>query len=159
MNILNMEVGQPQVYFTVLELLAHGVNKHIEISDKSGLSPTQASYYLSTLRELGLVTDILPFRERNKKRTRWVIKDGLFLFYFKHVYPYRALIERGRNDGVTAQLKKSFSTHMGKPFEEICKEYLMVHPELMSIEIGSWWGTHLRRMQVHQCPSLLPRIK
>ena len=147
MNILNMEVNQPQVYFTVLELMARGVNKHIEISDKSGLSPTQASYYLSTLRELGLVADILPFGEKNKKRTLWVIKDGLFLFYFKHVYPYRALIERGRNDGVTAQLKKSFSAHMGKPFEEICKEYLLIHPELMIIEIGSWWGSDPRSKQ------------
>lgn len=36
---------------------------------------------------------------------------------------------------------------MGKPFEEICKEYFMVHPELMIIEIGSWWGSDLHSKQ------------
>ena len=49
---------------------------------------------------------------------------------------------------MTVQLKKSFSTHMGKPFEEICKEYFMVHPELMIIEIGHRAHLHSKQEEI-----------
>jgi len=141
LNILNMEVNEPQAFFSVLELLAQGANKQYELADKSGLSAPNISYYLATLRDIGLVDKKLPFGETNKKKTIWYIKDGLFLFYFKYVHPYRTMIERGIIDGVLAWLGKTYSTYAGKPFEEICRHHLLTHSNLPIIEIGSWWGS------------------
>ena len=147
LTLMNMEVSQPQLYFTLLELLAQGVTKHAELADKSGLGLTQVSYYLSILRELGIITNILPFRENNKKRTLWVITDGLFLFYFKHVYPYRMHIERRQYEVVEKQLANGFATFAGRPFEAICKEFLLLHSELLITKIGSWWGSDRKTRQ------------
>jgi uncharacterized protein len=141
LNILNMEVNEPQAFFSVLELLAQGANKQFELADKSGLSAPNINYYLATLRDIGLVDKKLPFGEMNKKKTIWYIKDGLFLFYFKYVHPYRTMIERGIIDGVLAWLGKTISTYAGKPFEEICRHHLLAHSNLPIIDIGSWWGS------------------
>ncbi len=144
LNILNMEVNEPQAFFSVLELLAHGVNKQVELADKSGMSASNISYYLSTLQNIGLVDKKLPFGDANKKKTIWYVKDGLFQFYFKHVHPYRVLIERGVVDGTMAWLGKSFSTYAGRPFEEICRNHVLSHANLPITEIGSWWGSDPR---------------
>lgn len=141
LNILNMEVNDPPVYFTILELLAHGANKQFELADKSGMSAPNVSYYLTLLQEIGLVAKKLPFGEKNKKKTIWYIRDGLFLFYFKHVHPYRVMIERGVIEGVVTKFSHTFSTSVCKPFEDICKDHLLTHADLPIIEIGSWWGT------------------
>ncbi|NLE15936.1 MAG: ATP-binding protein [Spirochaetales bacterium] len=144
LNILNREVNEPQAFFSVLELLAHGVNKLFELADKSGMSASNISYYLSTLQDIGLVDKKLPFGDANKKKTIWYIKDGLFQFYFKQVHPYRVLIERGIVDGAVAWLEKTFTTYAGRPFEEICRDYVLSHAKLPITEIGSWWGSDPR---------------
>ena len=141
LNILNMEVNEPQTFFTVLELLAHGANKQVELADKSGMSSPNMSYYLSTLQEIGLVDKKLPFGEKNRNRTIWYIKDGLFLFYFKHVHQFRTMIERGLTDGVLAWLGKTLRTSFGKQFEEICKTHVLRNADHPIIKIGSWWGS------------------
>ena len=141
LTILHMEVSEPQTYFTILELLAHGANKQSELADKSGMSAPNVSYYLALLQEIGLVAKKLPFGERNKKKTIWYIRDGLFLFYFKHVHPYRVMIERGVIDGVIRRFSETFSASIGKPFENICKDHLLTHANLPITEIGSWWGS------------------
>ena len=64
LTILNMEVSDPPVFFTILELLAHGVNKNVELADKSGMSAPNVSYYLNLLQEIGLIAKKLPFGEK-----------------------------------------------------------------------------------------------
>ncbi len=144
MNILNMEVNEPQTFFTVLELISRGANKQSELADKIGMSVPNIKYYLTILQNMGIIERKFPLGETNRKKSIWFIKDHLFNFYFTHVYPFRSLIERGVTDGVISRFRNTLSAYVGKPFEELCREYVLNYSMLPITSIGSWWGTDPR---------------
>lgn len=80
LTILNMEVSDPPVFFTILELLAHGVNKNVELADKSGMSAPNVSYYLNLLQEIGLIAKKLPFGEKIERKPSGIYVMDCFCF-------------------------------------------------------------------------------
>jgi len=51
------------------------------------------------------------------------------------------MIERGVIEGVLTKFSHTFSSSVGKPFEELCKDHLLTHADLPIPEIDSWWGS------------------
>ena len=123
-------------YESVLMQLAAGVVEVSKIRDKTGLSDANISQMLISLEGQEIV-------ERKKKvvdrgvAKGWRISDGYFLFYYKYVFPYFSLIERGHGNGAAMKAISSLDSFVGKAMEKYFIEYVLSHSELLITEIGS----------------------
>ncbi len=144
--ILLEELRDPTTYFSILIAISQSARKFNEISQKSYVEPNKLSKYLSVLLNLRLIERILPITERKELRRNAIyrIKDNLFNFWFRYIYPHESLIEGGSVEIVINNIKKDFNSFVSFTFEDICKGLLMELNKQGKLpfrftKIGSWW--------------------
>ncbi len=138
--LLKMELREISRYFSILRAIACGYTTFGKISDKSRVSTTSLGKYLSVLENLGYVEIEYPLGGR--RRGVYRIKDNLFNFWFRYVYPHRSEIEM--NVDIVPKIKTDFEGYVGERFEKMVTEFLMglnaesKLPEVYQ-EFGRWW--------------------
>jgi len=147
--LLQMELREPRIYFAILEAIATGHVRQAAISKKVGVNGASLSYYLSTLRDLGLVERIVPVTETNPDRSRqgrYQLLDPFLRFWFRFVYRERVHLERGDTGTVRRIIEAQLDALAGYAFEDICRAWIWdaaaqgmipFRPE----RVGSWWHT------------------
>jgi len=146
--LLKQELREPAVYNTILSALANGASKRNDIRTRVGVDPDHVGKYLSTLVDLGLVDQTTSFDTKESARdTLYSLKDPLFRFWYRFIFPNRGLIELGQKETVLRdQILPFLSTYMGPIFEVICNEYVRLNngtPKVggaVYLKIGRWWG-------------------
>lgn len=146
LNALKFELKNPERYVAILRAISEGKVESKEIADFIGLENTEISPYLKNLSEL------LDMAESNnplfgKKRTkRYKIKDNLFRFWYKFVYPNREHIEIGNIKFILDKIKKEFDSYCGRIFEDIIREFFIFmngrvikNKKINFEECGKWW--------------------
>lgn len=156
LNLLRQELREPMVYNTILEAIATGSSRMNEICTRTGMTTDKVSRYLVTLQQLGIVIRETPAGEKEGRKSIWRLEDPLFRFWFRFVFPNRALLEQDEAEWVfKTEVEPNWSDHMGRScFEDVCRQYLWQRNRERSLPFvfqnaGRWWGSDSeRKLQV-----------
>lgn len=145
LNLFRQEVREPSIYNAIVKAIADGASRVAEISKKLGIPSATTSIYLKNLIDLGIVKKENPYLDDNSKKSIYEIKDNLYKFYYKYIPGNEILINSGASLILLSRIKASLSEYLGKSFEEICKEYLILQLlrgklPLVFGALGRWWG-------------------
>ena len=128
--------------------LADGSSRYKDILDQSHVSsPSMLANVLDKLVKMQLVQKRAPINDmQNKKKSSYVISDGLSLFYYRYVFRYAS--QRNVLDSdvffdrfVVSDFENRYVPHA---FEEVCRQYLVRQNRIGRIEppfnlIGRYW--------------------
>ena len=152
-NLLKQVVREPAIYTAIITAIATGASRMSEISGKVGEDTNVCSGYLKNLVSLGIVQKEMPYGENSSKKSIYSIEDNMFRFWYRFVPENASMIARGAADLVYKRIEPHIPEHMGKVFEEICKQYLWKlllcgNSPVEFQSLGRWWGNDpLRKCQ------------
>lgn len=151
-SFLQQEVREPARYNAIIRAIANGEGRLTDIADAAGIERTAAAGYLKGLEEIGIVRLEKPIVDANRKKTRYVLNDNLFRFWYRFVPRYLTPIQAGRVEEVARLIAADhLSTFTGPVFEEVCRQWLVAtsgHGDIpLVLEIGRWWGTDNARRE------------
>jgi hypothetical protein len=141
--ILEQELSQPGVYFSILEQLATGAKEVGRIAANAHIANTTVNRYLATLTQLRIATRRLPVGARASARAgHWELSDPFLRFWFRFVFPYQSELEAGLApmDLWRSVVRPALSDHTAPVFEEICREWVRAHYGRIAQRVGGWWG-------------------
>lgn len=147
-TLLSQEVRGigPAMLHGMLQAVAYGANEPNEIGQRINRPVTALSGALSFLVDYGLLERRTPYTTPNPARTRttrYYIADNYLSFWFRFLLPNRSALEQGQTEYVwEAKIAPQLSTYMGARFEELCRQYIRLHPERWAhsvAELGVWW--------------------
>lgn len=144
--LLQKEVSEIGSYFSLLKVIAEGRAKLSAMATALEVKQNSLSSYLNTLIELDLIEREVPVTEENSAKSkmgRYRIKDNFISFWFRFVYPYRAMIEAGHIDYVLDKIKAHFiENHVAYVYEDVCREKMWdyLQKPLVFNRVGRWWG-------------------
>jgi AAA+ ATPase superfamily predicted ATPase len=139
--LLSQELREPRVYLSILEAISFGYNRSGEIASKIGYGDSRKIQpYLDTLKTLDLIKKEVPITEKNPQRSRkgiYKIKDHLFAFWFRFIYPNLHFIENEQIAKVFGDLETNISQFSSFVFEEVARDFLLKHFQFD--KIGNYW--------------------
>jgi len=147
--LLREQLDEPRNYIALLEAIANGGHKLVDIAKLAGLERSNANKYLTVLRELGYIERIVPVtvqQPERSRRGRYVFTDAYLRFYFRFLRPYLGDIERSRFNRVINLLGDHLTDFIGAhTYEELCREWLNEKVERGELpyfldRIGSHWS-------------------
>ncbi len=138
--LLREEIREVSRYFSILKAIANGATTFGNISSKSRVNTNSLGKYLSILQDMGYINKEISVVG---KKSRYLIKDNLFHFWFEFVYPLKHRIEKGED--ITDSVKKGFNLYLGRKYEDVAKEFLEELNKRGELpfrftEIGRWWS-------------------
>ncbi|MCL1808725.1 MAG: restriction endonuclease, partial [Clostridiales bacterium] len=147
--LLKQELREPAMYNSVITAIAGGASRLNEISTKIDEDRAKAIKYLDTLINLRILYKEYPFGDNPAKSRKGVYKisDNCFSFWYRYVFPDRTAVEQGTGKAVLRSIMPSINSFIGKPFEEICLQYL-IHKNnsdelpFVFTRSGRWWGNN-----------------
>ncbi len=145
-NLLKQEIREPALYNAIITAIATGASRMVEISTKVGEDTSVCATYLKNLMALGLIRKETPYGEKASRKSIYAIDDNMFRFWYRFVPENNSIICRGATDLAYKRIRPYLPDHMGKVFEEICKQYLWKlllggRSPVEFKELGRWWGT------------------
>ena len=148
-NLLKQEVREPALYNAIITAIATGASRMSEISGKVGENTNICSAYVKNLISLGIIEKETPYGEKVSRKSIYSIADNMFRFWYRFVPENFSIISRGAADLAYRRIEPYLSDHMGKVFEEICKQYLwklLLNGEcpVEFSSLGRWWGNDPR---------------
>jgi len=144
--LLKEELREPDMYKAILEAIGSGRGRTSEISDVTQIAVNTLDPYLKVLMRLGIISKITPVTDgKRSKRSRYVISDPLFRFWFTFAEPFKSDLELGRTDRCRAVVQAQLPSFVGKAFEGICTEFLTRQFPGRWPRMGPWWG--VRRVE------------
>jgi len=141
--VLEQELTQPGIYFSILEQLATGEKEVDRIASGARIENATVSRYLATLAELRIVHRKLPAGAAPSSRGgHWELSDPFLRFWFRFVFPFQAELETGlrAEDLWESTVKPALSDHVAPIFEDICRDWTRTNYGRAAQRVGSWWG-------------------
>ena len=138
--LLRQEFRESRIYRLILKYISLGYKTIGKLCSIIGMDKSNLIKYLSSLEEVGIIRHILPLGM--KRKGIYEIKDNLFRFWFRFIYPYRDLLEIGRTEIVENNIKKNISAYFGLCFEYLIEEMLKnkIIKQLEDFNyIYKWW--------------------
>ena len=146
-NLLIQEFSDTVLVNNVVEQLASGKNTLNTIAGAIGEKEQKVLYALEKLISIGLLEKRKCItEEKNKKKTRYILKDHMFEFWYKFIPKATSLIEIGQGDTYYLKAVKPFlHMFMGTVFEDMCRYYTLKYGasgkfECFVTAVGTWWG-------------------
>ncbi len=149
-NLLTQEFSDITLVNNVIEQVASGENTLSIIASKVHEKDTTVLYSLEKLIDVGLVEKKKCItEEKNRKKTQYVLRDHMFLFWYQFIPKAISVIEMGQGQLYYEKIvKPKLHSFMGSVFEEMCRYYTLeqgIRGAFGSFitETGTWWGTEL----------------
>ena len=140
--LLSEELREPRIYHSILEAISFGYNSSGEISSKIGYNDSRKIQpYLKTLESLDLIKKVVPITEKNPLRTRkgiYKIKDNLFAFWFRFIYPNLSFIENDMSKKVMKEIIENLNQYCSFVFEVEARKFLL--KKFSFDRIGNYWN-------------------
>lgn len=136
-DLLNNEFSNEfGTYFSILQLIAQGLNHRSEID---GTLQRDTGTYLQNLeKNFEMIRRIKPILSKsNGKVTSYELSDNFLRFWFRFIYPYQSLIERNLFDVLRKNISEGYEQFSGHTLERYFQEKMM-ESGLYS-NIGNWW--------------------
>lgn len=146
--LLRMELREPAVYNSILEAVANGCNRVIEIADRIHEEKSKCSKYMLTLQTLRLLEKRVPCGEPDSsKKGIYEITDHFYKFWYRYVFSNRSYYTMLGVDKAADEIMEGINDYMGLVFEGICRQYLVRQAKTGALPfvpyvIGKWWGNH-----------------
>jgi hypothetical protein len=135
--LLLEEFREPRRYFAILQAIASGKRRFGEIADATHMDKTALSKYLSSLQELRIIADDVPFGAKRGRLRRYRLSDNYLGFWFRYVFPNKALVEVGRAREVLDIVRETFAEHVSRTFEAVVRDTLLRHGPWRTVD--PWW--------------------
>lgn len=135
----------------VLRTMASGEPHWSKIQQKSGVPVGSLPRLMEVLTgDLGLVQRLLPItesRESRTYRTRYVLTDNFFRFWFRFIEPNRGTIEFGGGERLADSIVASLPDYLGPPFEAVCRDWVRLALAqgvlaAPAVRVGTWWAAN-----------------
>ena len=147
-NLIKQELREPSTYNGIIEAIAHGASRLNEIATKCGIENNKCAKYLSSLQSLGIVKKEIPITEISSKKSIYVLDDYMFRFWYSFVFRNMSAIMSDMGENIyDYEIEPQLNTYIGKIFEEICKQYMLIQMKNNKLpiqigRIGRWWGNN-----------------
>jgi AAA+ ATPase superfamily predicted ATPase len=149
-EVLEEELRQPSVYFSLLEELASGARSLADLAAALGKRTNELGPYLEMLREMQLVEQIAPLTAGRAGRDhRYRLGDGFLRFWFRFVFPFQDDLRSGLRpvDHFDGEVKPVLADHVAPVFESLCREWTRKQLGRHASRVGSWWGPALNQLR------------
>jgi uncharacterized protein len=149
-TVLQTELREPAVYFSVLAALAAVPLSSADIAARSRIEHKQLGPYLATLERLQLVTRHLPVGSAADARTiQWRSADNFMRFWFRFVQPYQSALEAGGDPRghVDLVIRPAIADHASPAFEQVFAQWMRRETSGHASVVGGWWGPALHRLR------------
>ena len=151
-SFLQQEVREPARYNAIIRAIACGEGRLSDIADTAGIERPSATSYLRGLEELGIARPEKPVVDANRRKTRYILSDNLFRFWYRFVPRYMTPLQTGRSEEVAALIVRDhLSAFLGPVFEDVCRQWLISPAGSQNLplilDIGRWWGTDPERKE------------
>ncbi len=120
--LLRQEFRESRVYRIILKYLSQGYKSLGKLSSASSLDRNNLMRYLASLEETNIIRHILPLGM--KRKGIYEIKDPLFRFWFKFIYPHRDKLELGNISFIQEEIETGLNQFFGLSFEYLIEELL-----------------------------------
>ena len=141
--LLQSEVTVSNVYWSLLHTMGGGATRVSEIAGRMGLPANQLTRYLGALRDMGLISRVLPVTDKNPAKSKkgvYQIVDPFLHLWFGCVAPFESLLEFGRVAEAEKLMENRLASHKSWAFEEICRQYLQRRAQEFGVSrVGSYW--------------------
>ncbi len=143
--LLEQEFSNPALYFAILSAIDQGKSRFNEIYLATGLkNSSNLVPRLKDLIELGIIEQKTPIFAKASRKSIYIIKDGLFRFWFQFIATQQSAINSGRIAALEKRILTQLPDFLGPTFEQASKEWLWQEEDL-PLEpraIGNWWGNN-----------------
>lgn len=142
-EVLEDDLREPGVYFSILEELGGGARASGDIATALARRTTDLAPYLRTLREMGLVEQLAPIGAAAGARDqRFRLADSFLRFWFRFVFPFQDDLGAGLRpaDHYALEVAPALADHVTPVFEGLCREYTRRAWGRQASRVGSWWG-------------------
>lgn len=147
-TLLRMELREPAVYNSILEAVANGCNRVVEIADRIHEEKSKCSKYMLTLQTLRLLEKHVPCGDPSgSKKGNYEITDHFYRFWYRFVFSNKSYYSMLGIEKAADEIMGEISDYMGPVFEDICRQYLIRRAKAGTIPftpyvIGRWWGNN-----------------
>lgn len=147
-TLLRMELREPAVYNSILEAVANGCNRVVEIADRIHEEKSKCSKYMLTLQTLRLLEKHVPCGEPDSsKKGIYEITDHFYRFWYRYVFSNKSYYSMLGIDKAADEIMGEINGYMGPVFEDICRQYLIRRAKAGTLPfipfvIGRWWGNN-----------------
>lgn len=136
-DLMNQEFGdESATYFSILQLIAGGLNRR---SDIDGAMQRDMGAFLQNLeKNYMLISRMKPLLAKpNSKTSSYEISDQFLRFWFRFIWPYQSLVERGQLSLLRQNMVRGYETFTGRTLEQYFQTLTMETGEYTMV--GNWW--------------------
>ncbi len=137
--ILREELREPSTFSSLISALAAGKFRLNEIADEAGMDTSLATAKLKELMRLQIVEKVVPFKEKSKKKTGYVLADNMFRFCYRFIEGSYVPLDASEEESSLRRIESGMQTYMGYVFERVCRTY--VRRNMGFNTVGVWWGS------------------
>jgi hypothetical protein len=115
-------------YVGILRAIADGQQAMSDISTRTGLNSSKASFYLSVLRDTGFVVRDVPVTQRgtDSRRGRYSVTDPYLRFFYRFMSAYQSKLALGQMDEMVNQIQETLPEFIGdNTWQELCREWVL----------------------------------
>jgi hypothetical protein len=147
--ILQAELREPTVYFSILAELAHNPQDASSIGSALRMQTRELSAYLVTLESLRLAARRRPVgAPANSRTTQWRCTDHFMRFWFRFIQPFQGELEAGAPPLAHVQhnVVPNLNDHSSPVFEDAVAGWIRSR-HAGATAVGPWWGPALNRLR------------
>lgn len=136
-DLMNQEFGdEGSTYFSILQLIAAGLNRR---SDIDGAMQKDMGAFLQNLeKNFNVISRLKPvFAKPNSKTSTYEISDQFLRFWFRFVWPYQSLVERGQLSLLRQNMGQHYEQFSGRTLEQFFRQAAMESGKYT--KVGNWW--------------------
>ena len=136
-DLLNNEFsGEYSTYFSILQLIAAGKTHRSDID--GALQKDMGTFLQNLERNYEMIARQKPLLSgENSKTTSYEIRDNFLRFWFRFIYPYQSVIERGLYGMLRKNIAERYEQFSGRTLERYFQEKLMESEQYTCV--GNWW--------------------
>lgn len=135
-------------YVGIMRAIADGQPPISDISDRTGMTSSKASFYLSVLRDTGFVERQVPVSQFgiDSRRGRYFVTDPYLRFFYRFLSAYQSKLALGQTQQMVELIRDGLPSFIeNNSWQELCREWLLrasAHGEIpIPIEeVGSEWA-------------------
>lgn len=159
-NLLKQELRTPTTYNSILLAIANGKSKYNEISTAVQVSSGALKTYLNNLINLGIVEKKLSYNDDKGRKPIYIIKDGLYRFWFTYIDGNVEMIMRDNAIPLLEKIITDLPRFLGYTFEEITKDWIWEKANLgfLPRTVMSWWASDPKEKKEVELDIIAPDI-
>ena len=135
-------------YVGIMRAIADGQQAISEISERTGLTSSKASFYLSVLRDTGFVARHVPVTQlgTDSRRGRYFVTDPYLRFFYRFMSAYQSKLALGQTQQLLEIIQDELPAFINRnTWQELCREWLLLASAQGEIpipveEVGSEWA-------------------